>query len=316
MAETLYDRLKAVSDLQRGPALRRDVNAFKQLDEGLAESDIYTAIQKKLSEEATARRQSIADANARNYLSLLTKGQKRDSLLSDVNTSEQGAINASINSAITTGADTAQRQNSQTAVQNFIGQLTGTAPKKTSFLDNLLRVGSGMGQTPGVSFASDFIRSSQRDQAAQAAAEQARANRDLKEADLAAKRAASVERAKLELRRVQALEGTRADTQQRFEKGTLKPDQISAAVRQSLGRQPELKDQLDGLIGLGDQAVAEVGIVYDELRKADKTGKDQDTLVREAVARVINIKAATDPVVNTGIGPNTTINIGKGATRP
>ena len=110
-------------------------------------------------------------------------------------------------------------------------------------------------------------------------------------------------------------EGTRADAQQRFEKGTLKPEQINAAVRKSLDRQPELKKQLDGLIGLGDQAVAEVGIVYDELRKADKTGKGQDALVREAVARVINIEAVADPVMNTVIGPNTTINIGKGATK-
>ena len=118
---------------------------------------------------------------------LRKKAQQRDGLLSEVNKSEQNAMNASINSAVKQGGSIAQRQNSQTAVQSLVGQLTGAAPKKTSFLDNLIRVGSGMGATPGVSFASDFIGSSQRDQAAQAAAEQARANRAIKEADLADK---------------------------------------------------------------------------------------------------------------------------------
>ena len=191
------------------------------------------------------------------------------------------------------------------------GAMTAEAQSPT-FLDNLLRVGRGMGTSAGrgKSFVEQFNEASLVDSARTAAAEEAQAERAILEADLAAKRAASAQKYELELRKVVTGEGTRADAQQRFEKGTLKPEQINAAVRKSLDRQPELKEQLDGLIGLGDQAVAEVGIVYDELRKADKTGKGQDALVREAVARVINIEAAADPVGNTGMGPKTIIRSG------
>jgi len=258
-------------------------------------------------------------------------GQILDTLLS-----QQGRVSPITNPAFTVPTKTVDAVNAKTVkdvvaglidaepvsvaktVTNGLtsGAMTAEAQSPT-FLDNLLRVGRGMGTSAGrgKSFVEQFNEASLVDSARTAAAEKAQAERAILEADLAAKRAASAEKYQLELRKVVTGEGTRADAQQRFEKGTLKPDQINATVRKSLDRQPELKKQLDGLLGLGDQAVAEVGIVYDELRKADKTGKGQDALVREAVARVINIEAAADPVGNTGIGPNTTINIGKGATR-
>ena len=253
-------------------------------------------------------------------------GQILDTLLS-----QQGRVSPITNPAFTVPTQTVDAVNAKTVkdvvaglidaepvsvaktVTNGLtsGAMTAEAQSPT-FLDNLLRVGRGMGTSAGrgKSFVEQFNEASLVDSARTAAAEEAQAERAILEADLAAKRAASAQKYELELRKVVTGEGTRADAQQRFEKGTLKPEQINAAVRKSLDRQPELKEQLDGLIGLGDQAVAEVGIVYDELRKADKTGKGQDALVREAVARVINIEAAADPVGNTGMGPKTIIRSG------
>ena len=257
-------------------------------------------------------------------------GQILDTLLS-----QQGRVSPITNPAFTVPTQTVDAVNAKT-VKDVVAGLIDAEPvsvaktvtngltsgamtaeaqsvsQSPTFLDNLLRVGRGMGTSAGrgKSFVEQFNEASLVDSARTAAAEEAQAERAILEADLAAKRAASAQKYELELRKVVTGEGTRADAQQRFEKGTLKPEQINAAVRKSLDRQPELKEQLDGLIGLGDQAVAEVGIVYDELRKADKTGKGQDALVREAVARVINIEAAADPVGNTGMGPKTIIRSG------
>ena len=257
-------------------------------------------------------------------------GQILDTLLS-----QQGRVSPIANPAFTVPTQTVDAVNAKT-VKDVVAGLIDAEPvsvaktvtngltsgamtaeaqsvsQSPTFLDNLLRVGRGMGTSAGrgKSFIEQFNEASLVDSARTAAAQEAQAERAILEADLAAKRAAAKEKYDLELRKVVTGEGTRADAQQRFEKGTLKPDQINATVRKSLDRQPELKKQLDGLLGLGDQAVAEVGIVYDELRKADKTGKGQDALVREAVARVINIEAPADPVGNTGMGPKTIIKSG------
>lgn len=276
--------------------------------------DELLRVQQQNRSNLTGPQQSVLDGQ---ILDTLLSQQGRVSPITNpaftVPTQTVDAVNAKTVKDVVAGLIDAEPVSVAKTVTNGLtsGAMTAEAQSPT-FLDNLLRVGRGMGTSAGrgKSFVEQFNEASLVDSARTAAAEEAQAERAILEADLAAKRAASAQKYELELRKVVTGEGTRADAQQRFEKGTLKPEQINAAVRKSLDRQPELKEQLDGLIGLGDQAVAEVGIVYDELRKADKTGKGQDALVREAVARVINIEAAADPVGNTGMGPKTIIRSG------
>ena len=295
----LVEMAQGVSDLQRGPALRRDAN-------------VYTDLDRELSRKATARRQSVADASARKYLESLSKGE---GLLSGV----EKNLSTVVNDDIDAGGELArvidartERTKTVADQRNLLEAAIGGASKKPTFLDNLIRVGSGMGQTPGVSFASDFIGSSQRDRARTAATAEKEANRAIKAADLAEKKAQRDEEFALEKKIAEA-------TDKRFVLGGLsagEQENKNKIIRSLLADNEDIDKMVkQGFLGKGENAITSIAQLYTQIERMGG-GKNPRQILLQAV-QVLNASKEAAPVdVNTGIGPNTTINIGKGATRP
>ena len=185
------------------------------------------------------------------------------------------------------------------------GAMTAEAQSPT-FLDNLLRVGRGMGTSAGrgKSFVEQFNEASLVDSARTAAAQEAQADRAILEADLAAKRAASKQKYELDLRRVVTGEKGVEDAQDRFIYSVLPKAQQESQneiVRDLLERHKDLKAKVQtGKIGIGKQEITSVAKVYTQLEKESAGKKLPDQLIREAVAIVTSSKTAADPVVNTG----------------
>ena len=310
--ERMLAELRGVRNRQRDPALQRDPNAFKPLDKELAESNIYTDIQRKLNEQATARRQSVADADARKYLKALSKGE---GLLSGV----ENNLSTVVDDNIAAGGEQARVVDARTKrtktvadQRNMLEAAIGGASKKPTFLDNLIRVGSGMGQTPGVSFASDFIGSSQRDKARTAATAEKEANRAIQAADLAEKRAQRDEEFALEKKIAQ-------DNERKFVLGGLsagEQENKNKTIKSLLADNEDIDKMVkQGFLGKGENAITSIAQLYTQIERMGG-GKNPRQILLQAV-QVLNASKEAAPVdVNTGIGPTTTINIGKGATRP
>lgn len=265
-------------------------------------------------------------------------GQILDTLLS-----QQGQVSPITNPAFTVPTQTVDAVNAKT-VKDVVAGLIDAEPvsvaktvtngltsgamtaeaqsvsQSPTFLDNLLRVGRGMGTSAGrgKSFVEQFNEASLVDSARTAAAQEAQAERAILEADLAAKRAAAKEKYDLELRRVVTGEKGVADAQQRFiYAGLPKAEQESQneIVRDLLERHKDLKAKVQtGKIGIGKQEITSVAKIYTQLEKEAAGKKLPDQLIREAVAIVTGSKAATDPVVNTGLKGVTIIpnNAGRG----
>ena len=304
--ERMLAELQGVSKLQRAPALQRDPNAFKPLDKELVESNIYTAIQKKLNEQATVKRQAVADANARNYVEALKKGE---GLLSGVQKNLSTVVDDSINAggeqarvldARTTRKKTVADQN------NMLQAALGTPTKAPTFLDNLIRVGSGMGQTPGVSFASDFIGSSQRDRARTAATSEKEANRAIQAADLAEKRAQRKEEFALEKK-------IAADNVRKFTLGGLstgEQENKNKTIKSLLADNEDIDKMVkQGFLGKGENAITSIAQLYTQIERLGGDKNPRQILLQ--AVQILNSDKKDAPVdVNTGMGPKTIIKVG------
>ena len=204
---------------------------------------------------------------------------------------EPVSVAKTVTNGLTSGAMTAEAQ---------------SVSQSPTFLDNLLRVGRGMGTSAGrgKSFVEQFNEASLVDSARTAAAQEAQADRAILEADLAAKRAASKQKYELDLRRVVTGEKGVEDAQDRFIYSVLPKAQQESQneiVRDLLERHKDLKAKVQtGKIGIGKQEITSVAKVYTQLEKESAGKKLPDQLIREAVAIVTSSKTAADPVVGTG----------------
>ena len=251
-------------------------------------------------------------------------GQILDTLLS-----QQGRVSPITNPAFTVPTQTVDAVNAKT-VKDVVAGLIDAEPvsvaktvtngltsgamtaeaqsvsQSPTFLDNLLRVGRGMGTSAGrgKSFVEQFNEASLVDSARTAAAQEAQAERAILEADLAAKRAASKQKYELDLRRVVTGEKGVEDAQDRFIYSVLPKAQQESQneiVRDLLERHKDLKAKVQtGKIGIGKQEITSVAKVYTQLEKESAGKKLPDQLIREAVAIVTSSKTAADPVVGTG----------------
>lgn len=251
-------------------------------------------------------------------------GQILDTLLS-----QQGRVSPITNPAFTVPTQTVDAVNAKT-VKDVVAGLIDAEPvsvaktvtngltsgamtaeaqsvsQSPTFLDNLLRVGRGMGTSAGrgKSFVEQFNEASLVDSARTAAAQEAQADRAILEADLAAKRAASKQKYELDLRRVVTGEKGVEDAQDRFIYSVLPKAQQESQneiVRDLLERHKDLKAKVQtGKIGIGKQEITSVAKVYTQLEKESAGKKLPDQLIREAVAIVTSSKTGADPVVGTG----------------